>query len=188
MVPQAYKRSIGSPGLIVVAPVFMLLSANHYAAQCMAKACDWPFLMALALQQVYKGGIGSYGLIVMVAAFLLLTPSRWLHNASRAEAEEACNLGELLVDFFRLFGRTLNTTTVGVSCRSASGWLHAGPFWTWLVLCRVRLPGCGGLLVLIWDDCESGRWWFWTLQLSWVMGRWGLAAKSHTLLCTDRQA
>ena len=70
------------------------------------------------LWQVYKGGIGSYGLITMVAAFLLLSPSRWVQTSSRAQAEQACNLGELLVDFFRLFGRTLNTTVVGVSCRS----------------------------------------------------------------------
>ena len=107
-------------------------------------------LTHLAPLQVYKGGIGSYGLIVMVAAFLLLTPSRWLHNASRAEAEEACNLGELLVDFFRLFGRTLNTTTVGVSCRSASGWLHACPARTWVGSCRVRMLGSGRLQTLLW--------------------------------------
>ena len=66
---------------------------------------------------MYKGGIGSYGLIVMVAAFLLLKPSRWVQGSSQAAAEQACNLGELLVDFFRLYGRTLNTTMVGISCR-----------------------------------------------------------------------
>ena len=65
--------------------------------------------------QVYTGGIGSYGLIVMVASFLLLYPARAPEGSLREG--EVCNLGELLVDFFRLYGRTLNTTAVGISCR-----------------------------------------------------------------------
>ena len=77
--------------------------------------------------QVYKGGIGSYGLIVMVAAFLLLHPAR--AHADAAAQGEACNLGELLVDFFRLYGRTLNSTQVGVSCRWAPCDPAAGPPW-----------------------------------------------------------
>ena len=65
--------------------------------------------------QVYKGGIGSYGLIVMVAAFLLLYPGRAAPEA--LQQGEACNLGELLLDFFRLYGRTLTTSLDGISCR-----------------------------------------------------------------------
>ena len=61
--------------------------------------------------QVYMGGIGSYALLVMVAAFLLLHPSR------DRDRELEGNLGVLLLDFFRLYGRSLNATDVGVSCR-----------------------------------------------------------------------
>ena len=63
---------------------------------------------------MYQGGIGSYTLLVMVAAFLLAHPSRGTGSSSCAlEA----NLGVLLLDFLRLYGRTLNAADVGVSCR-----------------------------------------------------------------------
>jgi len=65
--------------------------------------------------QVYSGGIGSYALLVMVAAFLLLHPSRFGDDAAADQLEG--NLGILLLDFFRLYGRTLNAAEVGVSCR-----------------------------------------------------------------------
>ena len=65
----------------------------------------------VAAAQVYMGGIGSYALLVMVAAFLLLHPSR------DRDRELEGNLGVLLLDFFRLYGRALNATDVGVSCR-----------------------------------------------------------------------
>ena len=81
---------------------------------CLLLLCLIKISFQLPLQ-VYKGGIGSYGLIVMVAAFLLLYPAR-APAGSLAEGE-ICNLGELLVDFFRLYGRTMNTNMVGVSCR-----------------------------------------------------------------------
>jgi non-canonical poly(A) RNA polymerase PAPD5/7 len=77
--------------------------------------------------QVYSGGLGSYALLVLVAGFLQLHPSR------RPQAQQARqqagqrgdrrrgtptgavasplegNLGVLLLDFLRLFGRSLNT-------------------------------------------------------------------------------
>ena len=68
--------------------------------------------------QVYSGGIGSYALLVMVAAFLLLHPSR--ADADGASQLEG-NLGVLLLDFLRLYGRSLNVADVGVSCRLLSG-------------------------------------------------------------------
>ena len=66
--------------------------------------------------QVYSGGIGSYALLVMVAAFLLLHPSRADSNGDGASQLEG-NLGVLLLDFLRLYGRSLNVGDVGVSCR-----------------------------------------------------------------------
>jgi len=68
--------------------------------------------------QVYSGGIGSYALLVMVAAFLLAHPSRTPLSAhSRASAPLEGSLGVLLLDFFRLYGRSLFADYVGVSCR-----------------------------------------------------------------------
>ena len=72
---------------------------------------------AVSLMQVYSGGIGSYALLVMVAAFLLLHPS---HADDTAPGAAEANLGILLLDFFRLYGRSLNAAEVGVSCRCAS--------------------------------------------------------------------
>ena len=71
----------------------------------------------MSLLQVYSGGIGSYALLVMVAAFLLLHPS---HADDTAPGAAEANLGILLLDFFRLYGRSLNAAEVGVSCRCAS--------------------------------------------------------------------
>jgi hypothetical protein len=48
----------------------------------------------------------------MVASFLLLHPSR-----ARQDEDLEANLGVLLLDFLRLFGRTLNVNEVGISCR-----------------------------------------------------------------------
>ena len=68
--------------------------------------------------QVYSGGIGSYALLVMVAAFLLLHPSRAdAEVGADGAAQLEGNLGVLLLDFLRLFGRSLNVMDVGVSCR-----------------------------------------------------------------------
>ena len=67
---------------------------------------------------MYQGGIGSYALLVMVAAFLLLHPSRGStgnHGKGRPQLEG--NLGVLLLDFLRLYGRSLNVNEVGVSCQ-----------------------------------------------------------------------
>ena len=72
------------------------------------------------MAQVYHGGIGSYALLVMVAAFLLAHPSRGGggSGSGKTPALEA-NLGVLLLDFLRLYGRALNAADVGVSCRRA---------------------------------------------------------------------
>jgi len=97
------------------------------------------FLQQRDLHEVYTGGVGSYALLAMVASFLqlhasrapdaaaavgLASPSRGRSGGSRGSRAAAhaapleANLGLLLVDFFRLYGRALNTSRVGVSCAS----------------------------------------------------------------------
>lgn len=97
------------------------------------------FLQQRCLNEVYSGGIGSYALLVLVANFLQTHPCRcnafvggrgrttdsskdgkkdrtvgkWRSDAEPLES----NLGCLLVDFFRFYGRTLQPASVGVSCR-----------------------------------------------------------------------
>ena len=79
------------------------------------------FLQQRALNEVYSGGIGSYALLCMVMAHLQLhdtkaTASAWAGESGGKAAEEGC-LGALLIDFFELYGRRVNTDEVGVSCR-----------------------------------------------------------------------
>ncbi|KAM3343346.1 terminal nucleotidyltransferase 4B [Capsicum galapagoense] len=66
------------------------------------------FLQQRELNEVYTGGIGSYALLVMLIAMLQN------HRNGKASAEQ--NLGVLLVNFFDIYGRKLNTSDVGVSC------------------------------------------------------------------------
>ncbi|KAH9802694.1 nucleotidyltransferase family protein [Citrus sinensis] len=69
------------------------------------------FLQQRELNEVYSGGIGSYALLTMIMAVL-----KSLYEC-RASPEH--NLGILLVNFFDFYGRKLNTTDVGVSCKGA---------------------------------------------------------------------
>ncbi|XP_031120101.1 terminal nucleotidyltransferase 4B [Ipomoea triloba] len=66
------------------------------------------FLQQRELNEVYTGGIGSYGLLVMLIAML--------RNHRDFQASREQNLGVLLVSFFDLYGRKLNTSDVGLSC------------------------------------------------------------------------
>ncbi|CAH9135564.1 unnamed protein product [Cuscuta epithymum] len=66
------------------------------------------FLQQRELNEVYTGGIGSYGLLVMLIAML--------RNHRDFQASREQNLGVLLVGFFDLYGRKLNTSSVGLSC------------------------------------------------------------------------
>lgn len=70
------------------------------------------FLQQRELNEVYSGGIGSYALLVMVANFIQTHWSRFSKN----DGDLGTNLGELLLDFFRLHGRALKQEVVGVSC------------------------------------------------------------------------
>lgn len=66
------------------------------------------FLQQRELNEVYTGGIGSYALLVMLIAML--------QNYQNSRASPEHNLGVLLVNFFDIYGRKLNTADVGVSC------------------------------------------------------------------------
>jgi non-canonical poly(A) RNA polymerase PAPD5/7 len=79
------------------------------------------FLQQRELNEVYSGGVGSYALLVMVASFLQTHPSRAAAPAARAPGRLDDNLGALLLDFLRLYGRALANTHVGVSCRRGGG-------------------------------------------------------------------
>ncbi|EOA13184.1 hypothetical protein CARUB_v10026211mg [Capsella rubella] len=67
------------------------------------------FLQQRELNEVYSGGIGSYALLAMLIAFL-----KYLKDGRSAPEH---NLGVLLVKFFDFYGRKLNTSDVGVSCK-----------------------------------------------------------------------
>lgn len=85
------------------------------------------FLQQRELNEVYQGGLGSYALLVLVATHLQLHPSRRPgkdeRETKRRKSQDQTamimeqNLGLLLVDFFRLYGRALNSAVVGISCR-----------------------------------------------------------------------
>lgn len=66
------------------------------------------FLQQRELNEVYSGGIGSYALLTMLIAML--------RNSRDRQASQEHNLGVLLVNFFDIYGRKLNTSDVGVSC------------------------------------------------------------------------
>ncbi|CAK7327636.1 unnamed protein product [Dovyalis caffra] len=73
------------------------------------------FLQQRDLNEVYSGGIGSYALLAMLMAML--------QNLRDCQASRELNLGLLLfgfgkqIHFFDFYGRKLNTTNVGVSCK-----------------------------------------------------------------------
>ncbi|KAG6790455.1 hypothetical protein POTOM_006609 [Populus tomentosa] len=67
------------------------------------------FLQQRELNEVYSGGISSYALLAMLMAMLQS------HRECQATLER--NLGLLLIHFFDFYGRKLNTTNVGVSCK-----------------------------------------------------------------------
>ena len=68
------------------------------------------FLQQRELNEVYTGGIGSYGLLIMIIAHIQ-TSALYPAGAGREH-----NLGQLLYNFFDLYGRKLNVSEIGVSC------------------------------------------------------------------------
>jgi DNA polymerase sigma len=91
------------------------------------------FLHQRELNEVYQGGIGSYALITMITALLKLHSSRRRPDPDGADggrrgggagkrpaaAPVESNLGVLLLDFFRLYGREISYWDVGVSAAGA---------------------------------------------------------------------
>ncbi|XP_076943790.1 uncharacterized protein LOC143614163 [Bidens hawaiensis] len=82
------------------------------------------FLQQRELNEVYSGGIGSYALLAMLIAML--------RNSMGTHASAEHNLGVLLVTFFDMYGRKLNSSDVGVSCdggtffsKKSKGFLNA---------------------------------------------------------------
>uniref|UniRef100_A0A2N9HDT9 polynucleotide adenylyltransferase n=1 Tax=Fagus sylvatica TaxID=28930 RepID=A0A2N9HDT9_FAGSY len=69
------------------------------------------FLQQRELNEVYSGGIGSYALLAMLMAMLQSLPE--------CQTSSEQNLGVLLVHFLDFYGRKLNTSDVGVSCKGA---------------------------------------------------------------------
>lgn len=71
------------------------------------------FLSGLQLNETYTGGIGSYGLVLMVTAFL----------ENNIEAKNAnfrlqqCDLGALLIAFFKLFGQDFDYETTAINAK-----------------------------------------------------------------------
>eukprot|EP00898_Chlorokybus_atmophyticus_P008181 jgi/Chlat1/8364/Chrsp80S07796 len=76
------------------------------------------FLQQRELNEVYSGGIGSYALIIMLIAHLQLVSSR--RKLQRLDG----NLGMLLLEFFQLYGVSLNIYSVGVSCRKGGAFFR----------------------------------------------------------------
>ncbi|KAG9447818.1 hypothetical protein H6P81_013946 [Aristolochia fimbriata] len=75
------------------------------------------FLQQRELNEVYSGGISSYAVLAMLIAHLKI---HWgAKNFKGSETSSDHNLGILLVKFFELYGRKLNTWDVGVSCSAA---------------------------------------------------------------------
>ncbi|KAK1275514.1 hypothetical protein QJS04_geneDACA022473 [Acorus gramineus] len=75
------------------------------------------FLQQRELNEVYSGGIGSYALLTMLIVHLQV---HWRgQDLRRQQMSLEHNLGVLLVSFFELYGRKLNSLDVGISCRAA---------------------------------------------------------------------
>ncbi|OVA14928.1 PAP/25A-associated [Macleaya cordata] len=75
------------------------------------------FLQQRELNEVYSGGIGSYTLLSMLIAQLQMHWKGQYFQGYRTSLEH--NLGVLLVNFFDIYGRKLNTWDVGVSCKDS---------------------------------------------------------------------
>lgn len=71
------------------------------------------FLYQRRLEKVYVGGLGGYSVFLMVLSFLKFHPKIQLGLINPNE-----NIGILLLEFFELYGRLLNTRDVALSFNS----------------------------------------------------------------------
>lgn len=75
------------------------------------------FLTQQGLNEVYRGGISSYCLILLLVSFLQRHPRHGGTDFSSA------NLGELLVEFFELYGRRFNYMKTGIFVENDGGYI-----------------------------------------------------------------
>lgn len=74
------------------------------------------FLLQRDLNEVWTGGISSYSLILLTISFLQLHPR---YDASRPDA----NLGDLLIEFFELYGRHFNYLKTGIRVKDGGAYV-----------------------------------------------------------------
>ena len=75
------------------------------------------FLVQRDLNEVYKGGISSYCLILLLVSFLQRHPRHGGTDFSSA------NLGELLIEFFELYGHQFNYMKTGIYVDNEGGYI-----------------------------------------------------------------
>ena len=75
------------------------------------------FLVEQELNEVYKGGISSYSLILLIVSFLQRHPRYGGTDFSSA------NLGELLIEFFELYGCRFNYMKTGISVENGGSYI-----------------------------------------------------------------
>ncbi|KDO23197.1 hypothetical protein SPRG_10005 [Saprolegnia parasitica CBS 223.65] len=74
------------------------------------------FLLQRGLNETFKGGIGSFLLQLLVVSFL----QQYARNHTKSA--DHLNLGVLLVEFFELYGSSLNPSNVGLSVRNGGSY------------------------------------------------------------------
>mmetsp|Transcript_6693 Transcript_6693/g.9362 ORF Transcript_6693/g.9362 Transcript_6693/m.9362 type:complete len:491 (+) Transcript_6693:31-1503(+) len=78
------------------------------------------FLAERDLNETYHGGIGSYALQMMITSFLQMR-----HRVDCASGLiSPSNLGALLLEFFELYGRDLDSSKVGISVRNNGSYFN----------------------------------------------------------------
>jgi non-canonical poly(A) RNA polymerase PAPD5/7 len=74
------------------------------------------FLIQRDFNEVWTGGIGSYSLILMTVSFLQLHP--------RIDPRSQCNnLGQLLIEFFELYGRCFNYMKTAIRIQNGGSYV-----------------------------------------------------------------
>lgn len=72
------------------------------------------FISERGLDEPFTGGLGSYALSLMVISFLQNHPSNNMENPSKT------NLGQLLIEFFGLYGKSFNYFYTGISVKDGN--------------------------------------------------------------------
>jgi non-canonical poly(A) RNA polymerase PAPD5/7 len=102
-------------------------SGIHSSAFVKAKMQEWPelkplvvllkyFLRLRNLHEPFSGGVGSYALVIMTLSFLQM------YEAYNHGSEQSNDLGQLLFEFFYLYGVKFNYVTTGMSVRGSGSY------------------------------------------------------------------